>query len=97
MIGAVLGAVMGGSIGRSMDEADLYCTGQTLEHVPDRQPIKWRNPDDNRSYVVTPTKSYLHAGGYCREYTTKSTIKGTTRQVTNTACRQNDGAWRIES
>jgi surface antigen len=94
IIGAVVGAMVGGSIGRSMDEADRYCTGQALEYAQDRRPVSWRNPDDGRRYVVTPTRSYHDEGHYCRDYTTKSTLGGRTQQIHGTACRMDDGRWQ---
>jgi surface antigen len=94
VIGAVIGAVVGGSIGRSMDEADRACTGQALEYAEDRRPVSWRNPDDGRSYVVTPTRTYQDEGRYCREYTTRSTLSGKTQQIHGTACRMDDGRWQ---
>lgn len=95
VIGAVIGAVVGGSIGRSMDEADQACIGQALEYGEDRRPVSWRNPDDGRSYVVTPTRTYQDEGRYCRDYTTKSVLDGRTQQVRGTACRMSDGRWQI--
>ncbi len=42
--GALLGFLIGGSIGRTMDAVDQNCVGQALEHAGDGQTIVWNNP-----------------------------------------------------
>lgn len=95
VLGAVIGYVVGGSIGRSMDDADQFCTGQALEYGEDRRSVEWKNPDNGQEYSVTPTRTFSTASGYCREFTTESVIGGKTQQVYSTACRQQDGSWKI--
>lgn len=94
--GALIGWFVGGSIGKSMDEADKYCTGQALSHAPDGSSVEWRNPDEDADYKVTPTKTIKSGDRYCREYTTEATIGGEKKQTYGTACRQSDGSWKIE-
>lgn len=92
--GTVIGILVGRSIGRSMNEGDQLCTGQVLEHAPDRAPVRWRNPDNGADYQVTPMKTYREQDGrYCREYTTQAMIGGRAEQVYGRACRQPDGSW----
>jgi surface antigen len=94
--GTILGAVVGGSIGRSMDEVDQTCVGQALEHAPDGEEIVWNSPEDGSRYQVTPTGSYQdQAGQYCREYQTTAEIAGQHQQTYGVACRQPDGSWRL--
>ncbi len=94
--GAILGAIVGSSIGKSMDKADHHCVGQALEHAPDSQAVAWSNPDNGSRYRVTPVNSYQTAsGGYCREYQTISTVNGRSQETYGTACRQDDGAWKM--
>lgn len=94
--GAILGAIVGSTIGKSMDKADHHCVGQTLEHAPDSQTIAWSNPDGGAEYRVTPTRTYqTSSGGYCREYQTISTVNGRSQETYGTACRQEDGAWKL--
>jgi len=95
--GAVAGWFVGGQIGKSMDDADRYCTGQVLEHAEDGHPIKWKNPNTNTDYTVTPTRTYQNNGQYCREYTSEADVGGKKEQIYGTACRQADGSWNIES
>jgi surface antigen len=92
--GTVIGILVGRSIGRSMNAGDQQCTGQTLEHAPDREAVHWRNPDNGVEYQVTPMNTYRDPNGrYCREYTTRATIGGRSEQVYGRACRQPDGSW----
>jgi surface antigen len=93
--GTVIGILVGRSIGRSMNEGDQLCTGQVLEHAPDRAPVYWQNPDNGIDYQVMPTNTFRDPDGrYCREYTTRAEVGGRTEQVYGRACRQPDGSWK---
>jgi surface antigen len=94
--GTIIGLIVGGSIGRSMDEVDHNCVGQTLEHAPDGRTIFWNNQQAETQYQVTPVKTYqVNDGRYCREYQTTSVIGGRAQQTYGTACRQPDGSWQL--
>ena len=94
--GALIGVLLGGEIGRSLDAQDRACVGRTLETVPTGQTVAWRNPDTGADYRTTPRRTYQTDGGrYCREYTTSATVGGRQQQVYGTACRQPDGSWEI--
>jgi surface antigen len=96
--GALLGILLGGSIGNAMDQLDERCVGQVLEHAGSDQTVEWRNPDSGASYQVTPTRTWEDEGRYCREYTTTVRIDGRPQQAYGTACRQPDGSWeRVNS
>ena len=43
--GTIVGVLIGGAIGRSMDEADQACVAQTLEQAPARHAVAWSNPE----------------------------------------------------
>ncbi|MAL76641.1 MAG: hypothetical protein CMM62_16865 [Rhodospirillaceae bacterium] len=93
--GAIVGVMAGGSIGRSVDITNNNCIAQTMEQIPDAQPVVWRGAQD-RTYSITPTKTFdVAPGAYCREYTSTATVAGQQQQVYGTACRQPDGAWKI--
>lgn len=93
--GAILGALIGGHIGRSMDEVDEYCIGQTLEYAKAGQTITWNDPDKGAVYKVTPEAAVrVSPGQYCREYQTTIVISGRKRQAYGKACRQPDGTWK---
>lgn len=94
--GTVLGAIVGGSLGRSMDEADHLCIGHTLEYAEEGRSVAWRDPDSGRLYETTPLETFQRDDGrFCREYRTAAMIGGQTREVYGTACRTADGAWQL--
>ncbi len=94
--GTLLGFLIGGSIGRSMDEVDQNCVGQILEHAGDGQQIIWNNPQTGAQYHVVPTGTVQGSDGrYCREYTATAVIGGKNQQTYGRACRQPDGSWKI--
>lgn len=93
--GTILGFLIGGNVGRSMDRVDQACIGQVLEYAPNATPIVWNNPQTAARYEVVPVQTYQdRAGRYCREYQTTATIGGRPQQVYGTACRQPDGSWQ---
>ena len=100
--GAILGAMIGNSVGRSLDEIDrrhaAEAEQQALEYSPIGADIAWQNPDSGNYGVVTPTRTYRSsAGAYCREYSHTVHIGGTPSQAYGRACRQPDGSWQIEN
>jgi len=94
-LGAVAGTVIGSTMGRYMDEQDRIRTSLILEKNPTHQSSTWRNPDTGYDYTVTPTRTYDVAQGPCREFTLDAIIGGKTQQVYGTACRQQDGSWKV--
>jgi surface antigen len=94
VLGVVGGALAGGYIGRSMDDTDQNCVGQTLEHAPANQPVAWQNPGSGSSYWATPTADLRGANGEpCRNYITEAVVQGVPQRTENTACKQSDGRW----
>ena len=93
-LGVVGGALAGGYIGRSMDDTDQNCVGQTLEHAPTNQPVAWQNPSSGSSYWATPTADLRGPNGEpCRNYITEAVVGGVPQRTENTACKQPDGSW----
>jgi surface antigen len=96
--GTLMGILLGGAIGRSMDQLDHHCVGQILEHAPPRETVAWINPDSGAAYEVTPIRTYQEADDrYCREYQTAITIDGKPERGYGSACRQPDGSWQRSS
>jgi surface antigen len=94
--GAVLGLLLGGAVGRSLDQVDRACYGETFDNVPDGDTVSWTNPNAGAVYQVTPRSTWQAAGGqYCREYVTTAQIDGQAQTIYGTACRQPDGAWQL--
>ena len=96
-LGAVVGANIGQTIGQYMDEQDRIRTSMVMENNRTNQPTSWRNPDTQYDYTVTPTRTYetRQGQGPCREFTVNAMVGGKTEQVYGTACRQQDGSWKI--
>jgi surface antigen len=94
--GTLLGILVGGSIGRSMDRLDQNCVGQILEYAPAQEPVAWTNPDQDATYQVTAVRTWQEGDErYCREYQTSATIGGKVQEAYGKACRQPDGSWQI--
>lgn len=92
--GAIIGALVGGSIGKKMDEYDQNCIGQSLERADDGKTIWWENSAAKVRFGVTPMRTFENsAGRFCRAYRTTAFIDGRVRNAFGTACRQADGAW----
>lgn len=94
-IGAVLGSSIGSTMGRYMDEQDRIRTSVILERNRTHQPSTWKNPDTGNNYTVTPTRTYTAAAGPCREFTLDARVGGNPEQLYGTACRQQDGSWKM--
>ena len=99
--GTMLGAAIGNRVGRSMDELDRMKSRQAQEYAyaaPIGETIVWNNPESGNYGNVTPIRDgYTDSGRYCREFQTELTIDGSQEQGYGTACRQEDGSWRIVS
>ncbi len=99
--GAAAGGLIGNNIGAKLDERDRLLLGetlqQTMEHGPTNSVGSWNNPDSGNSGTVTPTQTMISANNQpCREFTTTVNIGGELSQAYGTACRQNDGSWKIQ-
>ncbi len=99
--GTLLGAYLGNQVGASLDRADMayynQTAQQTLETAKVNQTSTWRNPDSGNTGTITPTKTIKTVdGGYCREYTQTINVGGKTEQGFGTACRQEDGSWKVQ-
>ncbi len=99
--GVLLGAFLGGEVGKSLDRADRNYMGQTtynaLENGRTGQSVEWRNPDSGHYGTVTPQSAYQQNNNQCREYTQTVYIDGRNQQAHGTACRQADGSWQIQN
>jgi len=92
--GAIVGVLVGGTIGLKMDRIDQECIGQSLDRGDDGKTVWWENSAAKARFGVTPTRSFTNSKGrYCREYRTTALVDGRIRQAFGTACQQPDGAW----
>jgi surface antigen len=99
--GTMLGAAIGSQVGRSMDELDRIKAHEAQQYAygaPIGEAIVWNNPDSGNYGNVTPVRDgYTNAGRYCREFQTEVTVDGQPENGYGTACRQEDGSWKIIS
>ena len=99
VLGTVLGGAIGGSIGQQLDADDQKAAGNAtqtaLENSLDGQAHTWKNPNNNHSGQIRPTRTYQRNGQPCREFCHTVWIGGRQEQVYGTACRDAAGDWRI--
>lgn len=85
--GAIAGVLIGGEVGKRMDQRNQACVGQALEFAPEGERITWQQ--NSQHYAVTPGAVQQRGDRYCRDYTAE--VQG---QVTQgAACRRQDGTW----
>jgi surface antigen len=101
-VGTLLGAFIGSEVGASLDRADKLAMAQSTQTALETRPTgateTWRNPDSGNYGTITPERTYNKPNGTpCREFTQTVYIGGNPEQAYGTACRQQDGSWKIES
>lgn len=100
--GTLLGAALGNSVGSSLDKADMQYYNSTSQHALEQTKTgtttTWKNPDSGHYGTVTPLSTFQNPQGqYCREYSQTIVVGGQTQEGYGVACRQPDGAWKIQS
>jgi len=100
--GAIGGALVGSHIGKRLDTRDHQvmqnATYSALENTKSNTKTSWSNPDSGNEGSVIPTNTVEMAdGSYCREYTSMVEVGGESETAYGTACRQDDGNWKIAS
>ena len=93
--GAVIGSEIGRAFGQHMDYHDHSKVIYALENNKTHEHTAWRNPDTGHFYEVKPTQTYSSTSGPCREFTIDVMVGGKEQQLYGTACRQNDGSWKV--
>lgn len=100
--GVLAGGLFGNRVGSKMDCDDQGYHNRTAQSALETQRVgatsSWNNPDSGHSGTVTPTRTWQrYDGRYCREFEQTVQIEGRLERATGTACRQDDGTWRIEN
>lgn len=92
--GAIAGSLIGSSIGQRLDEQDQGRIAYSLEH---NRRASWTNLTTGHRYTVVPSSTLRPSslGRQCREFTVDTEIGSRTESAYGTACRQDDGSWRI--
>jgi surface antigen len=98
--GTLLGAYLGSEVGKSLDRADRQHAERTarngLQSSPSGHTTRWVNPDSGHFGTFTPANAYRSRDGLnCRDYQQSVSVDGRTRTVIGTACRMDDGSWRV--
>ena len=100
--GVLAGGLLGNHIGQSLSCQEQQRHGATaqnaLEYERTGTTASWNNPDSGNAGTITPTRTYQRSDGqYCREFTQTISVEGDLEEARGTACRQEDGTWRIIS
>jgi len=95
--GGLLGGVLGNRVGKSMDNADRAAYNRASQQAMNTGQVRsWKNPDSSNYGTITPHRAYRNDEGQeCRRYTQTIYINGTKHQGHGTACREDDGTWKI--
>ena len=102
-LGAVIGAMVGGNIGRSLDATSRQRAGaateRALETADVGESITWENPSNEGGPAygsATVTRQGADSEGRtCREFQQTVIIGGREEQSYGTACRDDNGDWKI--
>ena len=96
IVGTIAGAMIGRHVGESMDDTDRMQTAMALNDARTGEGTTWINPDNGNRYTVTPTKTYEHNDGPCREFRLDARVGDQVNQdVYGIACLQADGSWLV--
>ncbi len=93
-VGAIAGGLIGSSIGQRFDEQDQ---GRIAYSIERNQRSSWTNSTTGQRYTVMPSSTLAPSSSnqQCREFTVDTEIGNRTETAYGTACRQNDGSWKI--
>ena len=95
-VGAIAGGLIGSSIGQRFDEQDQGRIAYSLER---NQRSSWTNSTTGHRFTVVPSSTLAPSSSnqQCREFTVDTEIGNRTESAYGTACRQNDGSWKISA
>ncbi len=92
--GAIAGSLVGSSIGQRFDEQDQGRIAYSLER---KQRSSWTNLTTGHRHTVVPSPTLAPSSSnqQCREFTVDTEIGNRAETAYGTACRQDDGSWKI--
>ena len=92
--GAIAGSLIGSSIGQRFDEQDQGRIAYSMER---NQRSSWTNSTTGHRYSVMPSSTLAPSSSnqQCREFTVDTEIGNRTETAYGTACRQDDGGWKV--
>ncbi len=93
-VGAIAGSAIGSSIGKRFDEQDQSRIAYSMQH---KRRSSWTNSTTGHRNTVIPSPTFAPSSSnqQCREFTVDTEIGNRTESAYGTACRQNDGSWKI--
>lgn len=96
----LLGSELTASIGSFLDRSDIIhynnTSQQSLEVSQAGITSTWKNPGTGNYGTITPVRTFQPTPGqYCREYSQTIVTKQKTAQGMATACRQDNGTWKL--
>ena len=97
ILGAAAGALIGNRIGRQLDEADRGCVGHALEIARKGQKLTWTNASSGVTYTMDVQDDSVREHLPCREFTLRASRDNRNTSRKGTACRLEDGVWRVIS
>ena len=100
ILGGTLGAFAGHDLAKELTQLDKrfikQTTADTLEYGKPGETSTWSNPDSGHSGEVSANKTYTNESGEnCREFETTINVDGESQTTTATACRTENGGWRV--
>lgn len=67
---------------------------RSLEFLEDGETRRWTNTSNGHQGAITPTETYLSAGGaFCRNYREDLQLGDRAEQFHHTACRDDQAGW----
>ena len=90
----------GGFLGRSLEltsedlELQQKAARNALDNLADGVVERWQNEDSGHSGAIMPTDTYEQDGMRCRDFRAIIRAKRN-RNLTLTACKQDDGTWKL--
>lgn len=93
-----IGGVLGGNVGKTMDDMDQVKVNQILESSKTNQTSNWTNTTTHTTYAATPTRTFTSPTGEpCRDFTVTAVTNGQPETVYGTACRDSNAQWHVVS
>ena len=100
-LGAGLGAIAGDEIARRLTERDRQMASATLDDALENGEANknsgWSNPESGNNGTAKAGETYEQAktGEDCRDFETTIFTNGGESTATGTACRNEDGSWKV--
>ena len=100
-VGTAIDSVFQPDLRQEMTDEDVATAvasmQEALEDAANGSARSWSNPASGNRGSITPERTYqTDEGLFCREFTEAITVGGRTEEYDATACRGDDGIWRLD-